>query len=235
MKEAESKRVLHAPTTMILLSGGEGKRMGSHLPKQYLPLQGKPVVAHSLSCFLDHPSFTQYIVVCAPDYHPFFPDPRIEFALPGVRRQDSLYHGLSLVRTDWVCVHDAARPFLTHELLSRLLDVGQRVGAATLATPVVSTIKEGTPDQQVQRTLERERLWEIQTPQLIATALLAKGFAYAERHQLTVTDDVALAELVDHPVALVVGSRENIKITTPIDLLICQNMHLPSPTTAPTT
>ncbi len=214
----------------VLLAGGMGARMESPLPKQYLLLNGKPIACHSLEIFLNHPMVEQVIVVCALEFRPHFSRYSVQFADPGARRQDSLFNGLEIAKHPWVCVHDAARPNLTAELLDRLIEEGKEVGAATLALPVKNTVKECDQNGFVSSTPDRHYIWEVQTPQLLTKEILEKGFAYANTHRLTVTDDVSLAELIGHPVKLVSGSYQNIKITTPEDLLLCQSISSQSPT-----
>jgi len=213
----------------ILLAGGKGTRMQSSLPKQYLPLDEKPIASHSLEVFLNHRSIAECIVVCSPEFRSYFSEYFVQFADPGERRQDSLFNGLQLVQNDWVCTHDAARPFLTSEMLTRLIEEGRETRAATLAMPVKNTVKESDPNGFVRCTPDRSYIWEVQTPQLIAKEILEKGFAYADKHHITVTDDVSLAELIDHPVKLVLGSYQNLKITTPEDLNLCISINSHSP------
>lgn len=207
-------------TSVILLAGGKGVRMGGPLPKQFLPLQQKAIALHSLEVLLQLEEVEEVIVVCDPDYHHFFSGLPVQFALPGELRQDSLYNGLRCVhpQAQWVCTHDAARPFITQNMVKMLFAAGKQVGAASLATPSKNTLKEACMEAHVKRTLDRSQIWEIQTPQLIKKEILEAGFAYARKHALQVTDDVSLAELIGHPVKLVVGSYQNIKITTPEDL-----------------
>ncbi|MEZ5315111.1 MAG: 2-C-methyl-D-erythritol 4-phosphate cytidylyltransferase [Chlamydiales bacterium] len=204
--------------TGIILAGGQGQRMNAPLPKQYLLLKKKPIACHSLEIFLNHPEMHQIIVVCAPEYRTLFSEYHVEFADPGERRQDSLFNGLKLAKYNWICTHDAARPYLTHKLIDRLIQEGKNHSAVTLGIPIKNTIKECDSTGFVLRTLNRESIWEIQTPQLVKKHILIKGFAFADRHNITVSDDVSLAELIDHPVKLVLGSQKNIKITTPEDL-----------------
>lgn len=219
--------------TAIILSGGKGLRMGQALPKQYLPLAGKPVACHSVAVFLAHPLIAQVIVVAAAEYRSLFTS--VEFAEPGERRQDSLLNGLKRARHEWICVHDAARPFVTEELVTRLIQEGFETGAATLAMPVKNTLKESDANGFVHHTPDRSLIWEVQTPQFVSKMVLERGFAHAHAHHITVTDDVSLAELVGHPVKLVRGSYQNIKITTPEDLVLCQNFSSFSPTMEPAT
>jgi len=204
----------------ILLAGGKGVRMGTPLPKQFLPLNNYPLALYSLDVLLQVKQIKQIIVVCAEEYRYFFAGMPVHFAHPGAQRQDSVYNGLRMVDLDieWVCVHDAARPFITCSLVHTLLKVGKKVDAASLAMPVKNTLKEIKQTQEVARTLDRSLIWEIQTPQLLKKSTLLAGFDYAHTHGLQVTDDLSLAELVGHRVKLVRGSHQNIKITTPEDL-----------------
>lgn len=209
---------------VILVAGGMGTRMQSTTPKQFLTLHHKPVVRHSYDLFLSLPEVKEIVVVCAPQYHSLFqPTPsntKITFASPGERRQDSVYNGLQSMRSasPYVCIHDAARPFIDESLVRRVIQAGSQYGAATAAMPVKFTLKECDDSKFVKKTPDRSRLWEIQTPQVIRTSLLKQGFAYAQERNIEVTDDVSLVELLNHPVKLVEGSYKNLKITTPDDL-----------------
>lgn len=204
--------------------------MGTPTPKQYLSLAGKPLVLHSFGLFAELSEVREIIVVCEEQYQDLFPIPehlRVDFATPGARRQDSVWNGLSLVSpsSELVCIHDSARPLLRMEDCRAVLEAGQRYGAAVLATPVKYTIKAGTSERFVDKTIDRSNLWDIQTPQVIATDLLRQGFAKARAHgDLSVTDDASLIELLGHPVKLVAGSDSNIKITTPTDLALAESL-----------
>lgn len=218
--------------SVILLAGGQGSRMRSTVPKQFLPLQGKPLALYSFEMLTSLPWVTEVIVVCDPQYHSLFPRftlPSVRFALPGDRRQDSVYHGFREVSpsADLVCIHDSARPFLEKTNLEEVVEAARRYGAAALAVPAKNTIKETDPNQFVQRTLDRSKLWEMHTPQIATPQLIAKGFEIALEYNLTVTDDAGLIELTGHPVKLVKDSYQNFKITTPEDWQIA--LHIPSP------
>lgn len=210
--------------SVILLAGGKGVRMGKSLPKQFLPLQARAIALHSLEVFLQLKEVAEIIVVCAPEYRHFFSNQPVSFALPGIRRQDSLYNGLKIINpsSEWVCTHDAARPFITTELVKKLLKEGKETEAVSLALPVKNTLKEVTSCQTVTRTLDRNYIWEIQTPQLIKKNIIQEGFDYVNSHALTVTDDISLAECIGKTVKLIPGSYQNIKITTPEDLLFAE-------------
>lgn len=209
---------------LVLLAGGKGTRVGSTTPKQFLPLNGRPIALHSLEVFSASSLFEEICVVCEPAFIPLFSDFQTKFASPGERRQDSALAGFQALtkKSEWVVFHDAARPYISAELVSKLLDAGKEIGAAALGVPVKSTLKQKNHHEYVTKTPDRSAFWEIQTPQILHRDLLDQGFSHAKKQKLTVTDDVSLAELVDHPVKLVRGDYRNIKITTPEDLLIAQ-------------
>jgi 2-C-methyl-D-erythritol 4-phosphate cytidylyltransferase len=208
--------------SVILLAGGRGTRMGSSCPKQYLQLVDKPVIQYSIDLFKQIDVVKEIVVVSEPEYRHLFPG--FKFALPGERRQDSVYNGLQVVsrESDLICIHDSARPLITVEMVQRLLHEAKSIGAAALGVPVKATIKEMTPETHVKQTLDRSTLWEIQTPQAMYPHLLQRGFALAREKGLTVTDDVSLVEFLGEPVKLVQGCYRNIKITTPEDLIVAE-------------
>ncbi|MCH9609643.1 MAG: 2-C-methyl-D-erythritol 4-phosphate cytidylyltransferase [Chlamydiales bacterium] len=206
--------------SVILLAGGKGSRMKSQLPKQFIELGGKPIAYHSLEIFLSNPTVHEVIVVCDPIYHSYFSSYPVKFAKPGKRRQDSLFNGLKIATHKWICIHDSVRPFITQKMLKRLFKAGKEGGAATLGVPMKWTVKVCDASKRVEKTLNRDHLWEAQTPQLISKGVLKAGFEYAIEHNVTATDDVSLVELIDHPVQMVEGAYNNLKITTPEDLAI---------------
>ena len=200
----------------ILLSGGVGSRMEASTPKQYLPLAGKRIALHAFERLISFPHIEEVIVVCHPAYRSLFPT--CPFAEPGERRQDSLFNGLQMVNTQatHILVHDAARPLLSEEDLTHVIEAGLEVGSAT--------IKQADSSMMVTKTHDRSTLFTIQTPQVIKKEILLDGFRVAQEKKLTVTDDVSLAELVGQPVKLMIGSSENIKITTPEDLILAESL-----------
>ncbi len=209
--------------SVILLAGGKGSRMNSHIPKQFLELQRKPIILHSFEFFLSLPNIKEIIVVCEPSYQSLFEKPNtisLKFALPGYRRQDSVFNGLqqACIHSTLICIHDGARPFLNELHVKTAFEEALAHGASTLAVPLKFTVKENDTNGFIKKTLDRSKLFEIQTPQIIRQDLLASGFAFANEHNLEVTDDVSLIELLKKPVKLVTGSYQNIKITTKEDL-----------------
>lgn len=212
--------------TVILLAGGIGSRMQMQMPKQYLPIKNKPIALYSFEVFLDMPEIHEIIVVCNQEYEHLFITAKkpVIFAEPGERRQDSVYHGLQAVSpdTELVCIHDSARPFITPEIVRRVLEAGILYGAATVGIPAKNTIKECNEFAFVKHTPDRSRMWEIQTPQVMRASLLREGFNQVHKKNLTVTDDVSIVEHMKYPVKLVDGDVRNVKITTQEDLLIAE-------------
>lgn len=213
----------------ILLAGGTGSRMGGPIPKQYLPLKGQPIVQYSFDLFLSLPEISEIVVVCKPQFQTFFeksPLKPVQFALPGDQRQDSVASGFAHVSPscDYLLIHDTARPLIQEDEVHKLLEEGIPVGAATLGVPMKYTVKEVDKNGLVCQTLDRSRLFNIQTPQLLRRDILSKGLKEAKKRGLTFTDDVSLAELVRHPVKIVYGSDDNLKITTPEDFEVAKQL-----------
>lgn len=209
---------------VILAAGGIGTRMKTTTPKQFLLLKGKPIAQHSLELFDSMPEVAEIVIVCTPEHRQQFSAKtcraKVTFAEPGARRQDSVYNGLQAMTLEhaFVCVHDAARPYITRTLVDRVIAEAKKHGAAVAAMPVKFTIKQADAQGMVVDTPDRSSLWEIQTPQIIRFALLKAGFDHAHQEGLTVTDDASLVEQLGVKVKLVEGCYSNIKITTPEDL-----------------
>lgn len=215
--------------SLVLLAGGVGKRMGASMPKQYLPLLGKPIALYSLETMSAMPEFKEVVVVCDPSYKDIFQGKSslpMKFALPGSERQDSVFNGLSEIDSDssLVCIHDSARPLVTVEEVQTVLSDATEVGAAVLGVQCKATVKEATDDGMVVKTLDRSKLWEMHTPQVIKPQLLKDGFKLVAEKGLEVTDDVSIVEHLGLPVRITKGSYENLKVTTPEDLLIAERL-----------
>lgn len=198
--------------------------MGGTTPKQYLLLGQKPLALHSLDVFVSCPHVAEIIVVCEPSYHHFFSHYEVKFALPGFRRQDSVTNGFDLSSCEWICVHDAARPFIDQAMLTRLFFEGKKVGAATVGMPLKYTVKLAKEGNFVDQTLNRDQIWEIQTPQFLHRRILLEGVRIAREKNSTVTDDVSFAELAGHPAKLVEGSYANLKVTSPDDFIVAKHL-----------
>ena len=202
--------------------------MGSTTPKQYLPLGGRPVALHSFQIFCDHPLVKEIIVVCEKEYRHLFQTTKknIIFADPGKERQDSVYNGVCALSSHdgFLCTHDSARPFLNKIDIDHLFQVALEGGGAVSAVKTKNTIKQGTLESIIDKTLDRSVLWEIHTPQIVPISKWLAGYKIAIENHLLTTDDAQLAELAGHFVKLVSGSYYNIKITTPEDLLFAQTI-----------
>jgi 2-C-methyl-D-erythritol 4-phosphate cytidylyltransferase len=231
-----------ADVAVVLLAGGVGSRMKADRPKQFLDLAGRTVLEHSLALFSMMPEVAAVVLVIEPEFRGRFaaavaafpPDPYVAplvFADPGTERQDSVLSGLRAA-TDLnipagislVCVHDSARPLVTAEEVRNVLSDARVHGAAVLGVPSKATIKESEDGQFVLRTIARERLWEIQTPQVVRPDLLLRGFEKVHVESLAVTDDVSVVEHLGAPVKLTRGEYTNIKITTPEDMDVAHSI-----------
>ncbi|KAK9797743.1 hypothetical protein WJX73_005122 [Symbiochloris irregularis] len=170
----------------------------------------------------------------ANDYRPLFMEHYITaaidcpicFAQPGIERQDSVYNGLQAISSSakLVAVHDSARPLIMEDDARRCMHDALRVGAAVLGVAVKPTIKQVDALGNVVQTLERAGLWEVQTPQVIRPALLREGFQMVRSNHLAVTDDVSIIEAMGLPVHVTKGSYSNIKVTTPDDMMVAENL-----------
>jgi 2-C-methyl-D-erythritol 4-phosphate cytidylyltransferase len=214
----------------LILAAGKGVRLGKGKEKAFLPLLGKPLLAWTLSAFTSFPSIHEIIVVVPPGREE---DCRKEVLSPygiekarivvgGSERQDSLQNGFAEIEEpcDAVVVHDGARPFLDQEILRKALDAAREHGASVVAVPVKDTIKRGDARRMVETTLDRSHLWSVQTPQTYKYDILKRALAEAKKADARGTDDASLVERIGEPVKIVTGSYENIKITTPEDLVL---------------
>jgi 2-C-methyl-D-erythritol 4-phosphate cytidylyltransferase len=214
--------------SVVFLAGGIGTRMGNDIPKQYLPIRGKPLAMHSFDVFIGMPELAEIVVVCEPDYQylflPYQDQVNLKFALPGKRRQDSVFNGIQCLKNNpLVCIHDAARPIINESLVRKTVQAAQKWGAAVLGVKVKATIKICDEDQMIVETPKRDLVWEMQTPQVVRLNLLQEGFKEAELCHFTVTDDVSLVELIGKPVKVVESHYTNIKVTTPDDLITAEH------------
>ncbi len=219
-------------TTAIVLSAGSGKRMGGDMPKQYMQLEGRPIIYYSLKAFEDS-VVDDIILVTAEDYMDYCRDEIVagyglnkvrSVVKGGAERYDSVYNGLTMAGdADYVFIHDGARPFVSREIISRGLDCVIKTDACIAAMPVKDTIKSVDDDKYVTDTPDRKYLWQVQTPQIFNRSLLLK--AYDGMHKDTslknITDDAMLVEnYTDKRVSVFEGSYNNIKITTVEDMVI---------------
>ncbi len=213
---------------MVIAAGGSGKRLGGKTPKQFLRLGGKTVLGHSLLAFHALPSVKE-IVVVAPQVHVqkatrvckagrFV---KVTSVVPGGReRQHSVWNGLMAFRKvpDIVLVHDAARPFINRKMIREVILSVQEYGTGVVGVPVKDTIKIEGRRGFYNSTLDRSRLWAVQTPQGFLFELIVKAHNKARKQRFLGTDEASLVERLGIPVRIVQGDYQNIKITTADDL-----------------
>lgn len=212
---------------VIIAAAGSGTRMGAEGNKVLLPLDGKPLLQHSLECFGQMGEVTELVVVTREiDLEQVgslvkhvLPNKVVQIIEGGAERQESVYLGLKALSsdTDWVVIHDGARPFITREVVRKALASAKEHRAAGVAVPVKDTIKQ-VEDGFVVHTPPRSQLWAMQTPQIFAYDLIVQAHERARKQGYTATDDCALVEALGQPIHIVAGEYSNIKITTPEDL-----------------
>jgi 2-C-methyl-D-erythritol 4-phosphate cytidylyltransferase len=220
-----------APRYFALIpAAGVGARMGAGSPKQYLKIGGKPMLRHTLDAFLSSDLIAHTFVVVSPD------DPYIDAVAPqhgvtvlrcgGESRMESVRNGLAvlantLAPTDWVLVHDAARPGLTAELIGKLIaSVGEHPVGGLLGLPVVDTVKRCIEGEAC-GTIPRNGLWLAQTPQMFRFKLLAEALRSAT-DPMSITDDASAVEALGLTPKLVEGHPRNLKVTLPDDIRIAE-------------
>src|SRR5271157_3552990 len=220
--------------TAILPAAGLGTRMGAETPKQFLELDGVPIVILSLRRIAACPLITEIIVATRADNverletrirEEKFKQP-VRVIKGGDLRQDSVAQALKLIgdETELVLVHDAVRPFVTVEQITRVIEEARRCKAAILGVPAMDTVKEvkraSLPEDValITATVPRERIVLAQTPQVFETQLLRDAFKKAEEDDFTGSDEAAIVERFGHEVFVVLGSERNFKITRPADM-----------------
>lgn len=205
--------------------------MGGQVPKQFLALGGQPLIIHTLRVLQASPAIDEIILavpqtemeyvlsqVVAP--HRFT---KVQKVVPGGReRQDSVRHALEAVHEDvgFVLVHDAVRPFLTERMVEEVVTAAKAHGAAIAALPMKDTVKHVGPDHVIERTIDRRPLWLAQTPQVFRRDWLLAAHRKAHAEGVHATDDAYLVEWAGHPVTVVEGRGDNIKVTRPEDMVI---------------
>ena len=217
----------------LIPAAGSGTRFGGSVLKQYLPINGNTVLAHSIKALRFHPLITDITVILAKDDQWFesatgLLSTLVETIQGGETRAQSVRNGLRFIMsrfpdTDWVLIHDAARPCLPAESLDRLLEQGlQSPDGAILAVPVADTLKCEGDEAEIATTLDRFKLWAAQTPQLFPLGRLAEAIDAAHAKGCELTDESSAMEILGARPKLIMGSVANIKITHPGDLAIAQ-------------
>ena len=221
----------------IIVAAGSGKRMGSGVDKLWLEVAGRPVVAHTWRQFNDAPCVDEIILVVRDGMQPHFTELAAQFkfqkpfrlVIGGAERQDSVWNGLEAVsaKTEIVAIQDAARPCTTAQLIADTIQAARETGAAVAAQQVTDTIKETADGKTISRTVDRAKLWSVQTPQTFRVEVIRKAIATARQKNLILTDDTAACELIGQPVRLVKCATPNPKVTVPADLPFVESLLQP--------
>jgi 2-C-methyl-D-erythritol 4-phosphate cytidylyltransferase len=215
---------------VIIPAAGQGKRMGAGKNKLLLDLNNIPVLIHTLKVFEEdelcegiilaiHPQDEEEFILLLKKHNV---KKVLDLVPGGKERQDSIYNALKTVKTEGIIlVHDAARPFILKDQIHRLLDTAQKTDAAIIGVPAKDTMKT-VRDNVVKATVERSSLWVVQTPQAFRFSLLYRAYEQAAKDGFVGTDDSSLVERISHPVTMVEGDYDNLKLTTQEDLFFAQ-------------
>ncbi len=212
----------------IIVAAGQGTRMGPKVDKLFLELNGRPVVAHTWRRFEQADCIQEIILVVRKGMDEAFAALAAEygfkkpfrFVAGGKERQDSVWNGLEALSpaAEIVAIQDGARPCTSPALIAATVVAARETGAAVAAQAVTDTIKESQDGRTVERTLDRARLWAVQTPQTFRVDVIRRGLTEVRRQGMLVTDDTAACELIGQPVRLVPSTEPNPKVTRPEDL-----------------
>ncbi|MBM3837145.1 MAG: 2-C-methyl-D-erythritol 4-phosphate cytidylyltransferase [Verrucomicrobia bacterium] len=212
----------------ILVAAGQSTRMGAGVDKLFLEVAGCPLVAHTWQRLDSNPDLNEIIVVVRDGMQRAFQElagqcgfkKRFQLVAGGKERQDSVWNGLQAVSSDAeiVVIQDAARPCTSPQLIADTIQAAREVGAAVAAQRVTDTIKESAGGTTIQRTVDRARLWAVQTPQTFRAEVIRRALAAVRQKGLLITDDTAACELIGQPVKLIESAAPNPKVTSPADL-----------------
>lgn len=204
---------------VIIAAGGSGKRMGQ--PKQFLPLAGRAVIEWTVDVFRKIKAVNQIIIAVSGDDSERAKNLGILVVEGGLKRTDSVSNGLKLVPsdTDIVIVHDGARPLITCDIVEKAITEAGGYGAVVVGVPVKDTIKRVGDDLIIKDTVDRDILWQAQTPQVFKYEIITRAY---KKIKSKATDDSKLVEDIGLKVKMIMGSYENIKITTPEDLVYAE-------------
>lgn len=220
--------------TAIVLAAGQGKRMHSKIQKQFLEIGGKPILYYSMECFQKSPLIQDIILVTGEDMISYCKSEIVEkygftkvckVTAGGKERYDSVYAGLLCCQdTDYVYIHDGARPFVTEEMIQRGYEAVKRTNACVMGMPSKDTVKLADPSGYIKETPDRKIVWNIQTPQIFSYDLIRGAYESIRKKDMSnVTDDAMVVEQeTGTKILLVEGSYQNIKITTPEDLAVAE-------------
>ncbi len=219
-------------TSAIIVAAGSGTRMKSSVPKPFLTLDNNTILYHTIQRFLPVADISEIIIVTSSQ---LLASEYLRVSIPksapipirtiagGKRRQDSVFNGLQTVNPDStiVCIHDGVRPFIDPGTIARTIELCDQYDGAIVAVPSTNTLKE-IQDQRIVKTIDRDIIWQAQTPQTFRKDILINAYKQAFRAKVTGTDDASFVEQIGGRIAIVAGGPQNIKITSQHDLLIAQ-------------
>jgi 2-C-methyl-D-erythritol 4-phosphate cytidylyltransferase len=217
----------------LIVAAGAGTRMRGKVRKQYLPLAGRPVLSYSLAAFGACRDIASIILVVPAEdlstvrrdiVQPLRLNMPVDLVPGGQERQHSVYNGLKRVQGDsrMAVIHDGVRPFIQPEQISACIRKAEQTGACILGIPALDTLKQVSASGQIEATLDRRRIWLAQTPQAFRLELIKEAHERARQQGVTETDDAALVERLGVSVSILMGRKENIKITLPEDLPLAE-------------
>jgi len=221
----------------IILAGGKGKRLAEDTNKCFLPLGNQPLISHCIGTFEKCPEINKVLCIVGDDSE-ILKIEEISRALPctklckvlttgGPQRQDGAFSAIQwlseeVLGSDFILIHNGANPFISASEISSVISAAETHGASVCAQPVKDTVKEADDDLMINKTLDRSRLWQMQTPQCMRFDIAKKAFGKAYEDDFYGTDDVQLVERIGLPVKIVECSYQNFKITTQQDLRLAE-------------
>lgn len=215
---------------VIIVAAGSGKRMKADSNKQFLKINNKEIIAWTIEKFYNNKNIDNITIAIRKEDEQAMKDliaqygfENIQLVYGGKERQDSIYNCLNkIIHTDYVLIHDGARPFIEEETINRCIEETKLHQACCVGVPSKDTIKLVDKFGNISATPDRNKLWYAQTPQAFHIDLIKKAYSYARENGFLATDDASLVEKLGYPVKMLMGSYNNIKITTPEDLLLAK-------------
>ena len=216
--------------SVIIVAAGSGSRMNTNINKQFIKLNDKEIIAHTIEKFYNNKNINDIVIVIKEDEAKFFKKEildkyrfkNIKIAYGGKERQDSVYSGIKLLDKNckYVLIHDGARPFVDEDIINRSLDEVKVFKSIIVGVPVKDTIKVVNNNNSVVDTPNRSTLWSVQTPQTFDYNIIKRAYEDAFDNNFYGTDDAMLVERIGYTIKMIYGSYNNIKVTTPEDIII---------------
>lgn len=218
---------------VIITAGGKGERFGGEMPKQFIELKGKPIIIHTIEKFSNIPSVESIIIPVHSEWFTYTKELVAKYDLPKVKdvvvggkeRQDSIYNALqskSLEDIDIVMIHDSVRPFIEEKLINKMIELTEDYGAVIAGTAPKDPVKEINTKNEIQRTIQRNKVSISQTPQSFWKDIITNAYQKARDVNYIGSDSSQLVEFLGYKVSIVEGSELNIKITNQFDLKLAE-------------